>query len=103
MEKMREEFELWAKSEFDIDCSEMSFGVEGNDKREQYHNDEDPDGAITISAMFYAWKASRAALCVELPSLENGSIRGYSGDCDEARMVVDSVAESLEKAGVSYK
>ena len=53
--------------------------------------------------MFEVWQASRAALCVELPSFENGSICGYSGDCEEARMVVDAIAESLDEAGVRYE
>ena len=53
--------------------------------------------------LWQAWCASRAALVVELPSFENGSIRGYSGDCEEANMIVDAVAESLDAAGVSYK
>jgi len=99
MEKMREEFELWAKSEFDIDCSEMSFGVEGNDKREQYHNDEDPDGAITISAMFYAWKASRSALCVELNSVVFSRDKNGEGGL----MLPERVFKAMDDAGVSYK
>lgn len=61
------------------------------------------DYVNAFKAFSDGWKASRAALCVELPSFENGSIRGYSGDCEEARMVIDCVAESLEAAGVSYK
>jgi hypothetical protein len=98
MDKMREEFECWAKSQFDIDCYEMSFGVEGNDKREQYHNDDDPDGAITVSAMFYAWKASRAELCVELPDNLNGE---YYADGWNACLM--RVEEKMKDAGVSYK
>ena len=89
MDKMREEFEAW--------CASVGLTLMDNAFNNGYY------------AMGYgwqewnAWKASRAALCVELPSFENGSIRGYSGDCDEARMIVDSVAESLDKAGVSCK
>lgn len=78
MNKMREEFESW-------------------------YSDFDGYGEAHKKELWDTWKASRAALCVELPSFENGSIRGYSGDCDEARMVVDGVAESLGKSGVSYK
>lgn len=93
MDKMREEFEAWAKDEFDIDCSEMSFGVNENDKREQYHNNDDPNGAITVSAMFCAWKASRAALCVEISEayLQRHMMADYL------------VIAELDKAGVSYK
>lgn len=103
MDKMREEFEAWVKSEFDIDCGSMSFGTFDGDASECYHNHTDQDGAIIVSVMLVSWQASRAALCVKLPSFDNGSLRGYGGDCEEARAVVDSVAESLEKAGVRYE
>lgn len=94
MEKMREEFEAWF-------CSTIPYPIA---KESWFAIMDDGDYIITdVQAAWAGWKASRAALCVELPSFENGSIRGYSGDCDEARMVVDSVAESLWKAGVSYK
>lgn len=89
MDKMREEFEVW--------CASIGFTLKPN----AFDNGD--------YAMGYgweewnAWQASRAALCVELPSFENGSIRGYGGDCEEVRMVVDCVAESLEKVGVSYE
>ena len=45
------------------------------------------------------WQASRAALVVELPTLENGLIHPYDG----VSMVVDAVARQLDLAGVSYK
>ena len=60
-------------------------------------------GYSDAQEFWVVWQASRATPCVKLPTFENGSIRGYSGDCEEARMVVDCVAESLEKAGVSYE
>ena len=94
MKKMREEFEDWFCSTIPYKIAKESWFAVMN------------DGCYIITdvqAAWAGWKASRAALCVELPSFENGSIRGYSGDCDEARMVVDSVAESPDKAGVSYK
>lgn len=103
MDRMREEFESWANSEFDIDCSEMSFGFKGNDKREQYHNDDDPDGAITISAMFYAWKASRAALCVELPQQEKVPAEMSMSWQPFYKMMSSDVIKMLNDAGVSYK
>ena len=89
MDKMREEFEAW--------CASIGFTLKPN----AFDNGD--------YAMGYgweewnAWQASRAALCVELPSFESGSIRGYSGDCEEARMVVDAIAESLDEAGVRYE
>ena len=87
MDNVRKGFEVWA-------ISDMGYMVAraGDGYKCDYMN-----------TAWLSWKASRDALCVELPSFENGSIRGYSGDCVEARMVVDSVADSLGKAGVSYK
>lgn len=87
MDKIQEEFECWLKSGGNLTIKE------GDGEYSFQHT----------RFAFEAWKASRAALCVKLPSLENGSLRGYGGDCDEARAVVDSVAESLEKAGVRYE
>lgn len=91
-EKMREDFEEWF-SEYSLPCEGDWF------KRDSCG---DYDSPSTHDA-WMGWKASRAALVVELPSFENGSIRGYSGDCEEANMIVDAVAESLDAAGVSYK
>ena len=81
MDKVLEEFEEWFKRD--------------------YHPDK--TGPYVKDAMLYAWQASRAALCVELPSFESGSLRGYDGDRYEANMVIDCIAYSLDKAGVRYK
>ena len=99
MDKMREEFEAFVINRM----KESGFlGVEVRVEMLGFSSDGSYyDG--TVEAWWDFWKASRASLCVELPSFENGSIRGYSGDCDEARMIVDSVAGSLGMAGVSYK
>lgn len=79
-------------------CSYIAFMKSIKDMRTKFGYTEPViDGAYKI------WKASRAALVVELPSFENGSLRGYSGDCDEANIVVDCLAESLQSAGVNYK
>ena len=86
MDKMREEFEAWA-----ISC-EMCTYLDNAEYRHQ-----------STEWAWRAWKASRSVLCVNLPSFENGSIRGYSGDCEEANMVVDAIAESLHCAGVPFK
>ena len=97
MDKMREEFEAWAK--LNGLRLERQTSMCGGDMGRY---DFGPTQAA-LEVWCDAWQASRAALVVELPSFENGSIRGYSGDCDEANMVVDAVAESLDAAGVSYK
>ena len=67
MDKMREEFEAWAKEYIGVNCETMPYGKFDGDIEHQYHNDSDPDGALIVSSMLVAWKASRAALCVELP------------------------------------
>lgn len=93
-EEMRDSFELWCvENGYRLRPAETNCGIiiEGD----YWHK--------TVQVAWGAWQASRAALVVELPSFENGSIRGYSGDCDEANMVVDAIAESLDAAGVSYK
>lgn len=97
MEKMREEFEAWYWNELYSDLNISSWGaIFGINRDGDYRG-------LECNTSWKAWQASRAALCVELPSFENGSIRGYSGDCEEARMVADAIAESLDEAGVSYE
>lgn len=87
MDKIQEEFERW------LEYVENLTMKEGDGEYSFQHT----------RFAFEAWKASRAWLCVKLPSFDNGSLRGYGGDCEEARAVVDCVAESLEKAGVRYE
>lgn len=91
MERMREEFEGWISHYIGESWLKPDPARAG----EYFDNG--------TQSIWESWQASRAALCVKLPSFENGSLRGYGGDCDEARAVVDSVAESLEKAGVRYE
>lgn len=94
MDKMREEFEAWCRKRgYTLKPAETNCGIiiDGS------------YGHPRVQLAWESWQESRATLCVKLPTFENGSIRGYSGDCEEARMVVDCVAESLEKAGVSYE
>lgn len=94
MDKMREEFEAWCcKRGYTLKPAETNCGI----------IIEGAYGHPRVQLAWESWQASRAALCVELPSFENGSIRGYSGDCEEARMVVDAIAESLDEASVRYE
>lgn len=77
MDKMREDFESWAiKHHFSVA--------------------KKPDGASYVhdSTMcaFEGWKASRAALCVELPE-----------NCKGMALTVDEFYKQLDKAGVPYK
>ena len=81
MDKMREEFEVWA-----ISC-EMCTYLDDDEYRHQ-----------STEWAWRAWKASRAALYVELPDNLNGE---YYADGWNA--CLEFVEGKLEDAGVSYK
>ena len=76
MDKMREEFEVWA-------ISDMGYMVAraGDGYKCDYMN-----------TAWLAWKASRAALRVELPE-----------NCKGMALTVDEFHKQLDKAGVSHK
>ncbi|MGL4753450.1 MAG: hypothetical protein ACRCXB_13800 [Aeromonadaceae bacterium] len=76
MDKMREEFEAWAKKD------ELAI----NRYDDGYLFDDTND-------CWRAWKASRAALCVELPEGDGGS--------QDTNLIAVEVA--LDNAGVPYK
>ena len=94
-EKMRSQFEAEylasMNSRYLSDESEKLVYLK-RDKNGDYVHD------LTYSA-FNWWCKSRAALVVELPSLENGLIHPFDGPS----MIVDAVAKQLDAAGVSYK
>lgn len=58
-DEIRHEFEEFAKCEFDIDCSDMMFEQRDDDKKPQYHGD-DEDDAFILSAMLYSYVAGRS-------------------------------------------
>ena len=76
MDKMREEFEAWA-------ISDMGYMVAraGDGYKCDYMN-----------TAWLSWKASRAALCVELPE-----------NCKGMALTVSELHRELGRAGVSYK
>lgn len=76
MDKMREEFEVWA-----ISC-EMCTYLDNAEYRHQ-----------STEWAWRAWQSSRAALCVELP----GAYNQY--ECDYKKEVIDT----LDGVGVTYK
>ena len=87
MDKMREEFEVW--------CDEQGY------VSDKYISDDCGDkykhlvGEYVISEtrfLWEAWKASRAALYVELPE-----------NCKGMALTVDEFHKQLDKAGVSHK
>ena len=85
MEKIQQEFEVWA--------------IEHH-----FSTTKKPDGASyahdSTMCAFEGWKASRAAICVELPSKINDDNDLFSYGFDSA---ISSAEVSLENAGVSYK
>lgn len=87
MEKMREEFEKMC-AEIGLTTTKITV-VECGVATTGYQSDE-------VNEMFgvfcFAWKASRAALCVELPE-----------NCKGMALTVDEFHQQLNKAGVSYK
>ena len=88
MEKMREEYEAWF-------CSTMPYKIA---KESWFAVMDDGDYIITdVQAGWAGWKASRAALCVELPKqwFDDGL------DCD--LMEANQVGNALDAAGIRYK
>lgn len=95
-EKMRDEFEEWAKREgYYVDTIDDYLTAE-------------MDGLIAGSYRSYevrvswqAWKASRAALVVELPELKSFNA---SDEADFAyEVAIDDIKCALDDAGVGYK
>lgn len=87
MDKMREEFEGWCKRE-------LGFTPEWSSKYDSY-------SFVGTNDMWLSWKASRAALCVELPPKYNSDYpEPFNDGFDSA---VEEIEETLYKCGVSYK
>ena len=93
-DKMRKEFAKWFKSISDIDVLFDECGLAFAVDKPKTHGDKIVNTAVEHS--WSAWKASRAALCVELPDSER------SGDCGDVLYRSD-VEEALDAAGVQYK
>ena len=89
MDKMREEYEAWF-------CSTMPYKIA---KESWFAVMDDGDYIITdVQAGWAGWKASRAALCVELPD-------GYIGHPyrNDILSAIDECRIALDDAGVRYK
>lgn len=85
MDKMREEFESWAMSDMGYMCVRVGGGY-----KDDYMN-----------TAWLAWKASRAALRVELPPKYN--YRYPEPFNDGFDCAVEEIEETLCKCGVPYK
>lgn len=89
MEKMREEYEAWF-------CSTMPYKIA---KESWFAVMDDGNYIITdVQAGWAGWKASRAALCVEIPTDGEASSFGNYVVFDS-----DDVRAMLDAAGVRYK
>ena len=87
MDKMREEYEAWF-------CSTIPYKIA---KESWFAVMDDGDYIITdVQAGWAGWKASRAALCVELPDSER------SVDCGDVLYRSD-VESALDAAGIRCK
>ena len=80
-EKIRDEFEAWAKSE---QISIEVFAEDEQNAGEYYF--------LEAHCAWKAWQASRAALRVELPE-----------NCKGMTLTVTEFHKQLDEAGVSYK
>ena len=91
-EKMREDFEDWALAEAEKRSYKFMDSL--------FKLSPIDDGYLTtwVDCAWMGWKASRAALVVELPSDINGEY--YADGWNAALMCVEGI---LEEAGVSYK
>ena len=89
MDKMREEFESKMRT-----MGMFEQGSEAMARCGETGGYEDQDTNAMWSGFQIGWKASRAALCVKLPSPE-------LGDCANG-LIVD-VGIALNKAGVRYE
>lgn len=88
MDKMREEYEAWF-------CSTMPYKIA---KESWFAVMDDGSYIITdVQAGWAGWKASRAALCVELPR------QTYDDDLDCDTMIAHHVGKALDEAGIRYK
>ena len=89
MDKMREEFEAWYWAKLHGDRNVSLRRVIFNKTSDGSYR------GLKCNTSWKAWKASRVALCVELP---------YSlGYPNNDMVYLSDVEERLEKAGVSYK
>ena len=92
IDKVREEYEAWF-------CSTIPYKIA---KESWFAVMDDGDYIITdVQAGWAGWKASRAALCVELPEvrvLDGGRIAGIGYE-----LAVDDFERALESAGIRYK
>lgn len=94
MDKCREEFEEWLKSEYD---------------KQGKYIPTDELSQLYIDSLWQAWQASRAAIKVDLPSVldvvfgeASGGDGYYSGFNDGFEHATNEVASILSEAGIKH-
>lgn len=92
-EKMRDEFEEWLIANTEFDTQRTAFAMtKEEDQQYMCHR---------TNLAWLAWKASRAALVVELPELKSFNA---SDEPDFAyEVAIDDIKCALGDAGVSHK
>ena len=90
MDKMREEFEAWYMDYHHKYCGKDYWGVVFSTGSNGMYQ------GVACEGAWQGWKASRAALCVELPDSER------SVDCGDVLYRSD-VEDALDAAGIRYK
>ena len=88
MDRMREDFELWymeLKCAHGVSERDLAYEIEFDEKIGEYE-------CANAEYAWRGWKASRAALCVELPE-----------NCKGMALTVSELHQQLDRAGVSYK
>lgn len=96
MDKMREEFEEWFYDNAGLKCKFDSYGNAYVTAQSKTTGDTIVNTSCCIA--WQSWQASRAALCVKIPT--NGEQSSFG---DYVVFDVEAVREILEDAGVRYE
>jgi hypothetical protein len=91
-EKMREEFEVWAVSQ----AASMKYSFPEDATQINGLGDY---AIVWVQGAWLGWQASRAALCIELPSLTSEHDR----EDVHYNMAVSNCREAIESTGVRTK
>lgn len=94
MPDMREEFEAWVRTQVpEPSLATVLAYSAGNDLYLNTH----------IQGRYEGWKASRAALRVELPAKRSYSMYATKHECHAFNDAIEKVKEALRQAGIEVK
>lgn len=83
MDKVREEFEMWLQSTTDFDTYRTNYAMT-KPEDQQYM-------CYRTNLAWFAWKASRESITVQLPE-----------NCKGNALTVSELKEQLDKEGIKY-